>query len=106
MQNNGWVIGSHKQRKAFRADSMMRFSVSSIIQHCSKTLRMKYLLALAISLIFLQDGFGQNDFYNDSHVSKDEKIPYLVSLPEDYNADSNKKHPLILFLHGGDGFQH
>jgi hypothetical protein len=27
--------------------------------------------------------------------------PYLIDLPPDYNADSGKRWPLILFLHGG-----
>ncbi len=36
------------------------------------------------------------------HVFEKEKIPYLVSTPENYSEDKDALHPTILFLHGGD----
>lgn len=37
-------------------------------------------------------------------LGMEETYPYLTDLPADYDADPNKKWPLILFLHGlGDG---
>ena len=47
-------------------------------------------------------GYNQDNFYDHKVTSKEQKIEYLVSLPADYNRP-DKKHPLLLFLHGGDG---
>lgn len=34
------------------------------------------------------------------HISKTDRLQYLVHLPKDYNTDTDKKWPLLLFLHG------
>ena len=65
---------------------------------------MKKLIPFVFFLLFIANiGCSQSDFYDEEHVSISEKIPYLVSLPSDYKTSSDKKHPVILFLHGGDG---
>lgn len=39
-------------------------------------------------------------FQKDVEVSKSVSLAYLLSLPKDYEAEGNKKYPLVLFLHG------
>jgi len=64
---------------------------------------MKNLNLLFITILICQVSYAQEGFYDKNFVSESEKIPYLISLPSDYKNNPGKRHPLILFLHGGDG---
>jgi len=36
------------------------------------------------------------------YISEEAGLEYLLYIPDDYRVDSQKKWPLILYLHGGD----
>ncbi len=53
-------------------------------------------------LLFSAFAFSQEkNFYDQSLISIQDEISYLVSLPSDYQS-TEQNYPVILFLHGGD----
>jgi predicted peptidase len=68
------------------------------------------LLPAALSLLPLSAaGAGLTEEIFVKEITTPEKLEYLLSLPKDYEADTEKKWPLIVFLHGagerGDDLQ-
>lgn len=66
---------------------------------------MKYFLITLILVSFMPEAFSQNEslrqkpFKLEKEVKLKVELQYLLYLPSDYEA-SEKKYPLVLFLHG------
>jgi predicted peptidase len=64
--------------------------------------RLKQLLFLSIVIIALFHvslTYGQ-EYEKHIYITNEGKLPYRILLPEGYEEGSQKKYPLVVFLHG------
>ncbi len=62
---------------------------------------MKRFLTITTLLFLILETFGQTEhFSKENFVLNTHELKYRFAKPKDYNADEDKKYPLIIFLHG------
>lgn len=55
-----------------------------------------------ITLFYASMGFGQSYYVAGKYTgSSNEEIDYYLYFPKDYDKNSQRKYPILLFLHGG-----
>lgn len=64
-------------------------------------MRLSIFTAAALLSIFISNTcFAQSDASHSFTVTFERTLEYLLDVPDDYESDSSKKWPLVLFLHG------